>query len=200
MNRMGGDKMGMSDSEMMHIVKIWRNANPAIVNLWSEIQRCAHEAVKYRREIIGTPRNLKFNCNGDYLTITLPSGRSLYYYHPVFKQKMVGRRMSNLLYYEGLNQETKTWGQIDTYGGKLTENIVQAISRDLLGYAMINLEANGYGITMHVHDEAIAEVPDDGRAEEHLDKMIKIMRHTPNWAADLPLNAAGFTSKYYQKD
>ena len=82
----------------------------------------------------------------------------------------------------------------------MTENIVQAISRDLLGFAMLNLEANGYGITMHVHDEAIAEVPDDGHAEEHLDNMIKIMRKTPEWASDLPLNAAGFTSKYYQKD
>lgn len=200
MKRMGGDKMGMSDAEMMHIVKLWRDADPAIVKLWGEIERCAHDAVKYRREIIGTPRNLKFNCNGDYLMITLPSGRSLYYYHPTFKQKMVGRRMSNLLYYEGLNQETKAWGQIDTYGGKLTENIVQAISRDLLGYAMINLEANGFGITMHVHDEAIAEVPDDGHAEEHLKEMIKIMSKAPDWASDLPLNAAGFTSKYYQKD
>lgn len=200
MKRMGGDKMGMSDAEMMHIVKIWRNANPAIVELWAEIQRCAHEAVRYRREIVGTPRNLKFNCNGEYLIVTLPSGRSLYYYHPVFKQKMIGRKVTNQLFYEGLNQETKAWGQIDTYGGKLTENIVQAISRDLLGYAMINLESNGFGITMHVHDEAIAEVPDDGHAEEHLAKMIEIMRQAPDWASDLPLNAAGFTSKYYQKD
>lgn len=200
MKRMGGDKMGMSDAEMMHIVKLWRDADPAIVNLWGEIEKCAHNAVKYRREVIGTPRNLKFNCNGDYLMITLPSGRSLYYYHPTFKQKIVGRRMSNLLYYEGLNQETKAWGQIDTYGGKLTENIVQAISRDLLGYAMINLEKAGFGITMHVHDEAIAEVPDDGHAEEHLANMIKIMSQAPDWASNLPLNAAGFTSKYYQKD
>ena len=200
MKRMGGDKMGMSDNEMMHIVKLWRDANPKIVALWAEIEQCAHEAVKYRRRVIGTPRNLVFNCNGEFFTIQLPSGRSLFYYHPTFKQKMVGRRLSNLLYYEGLNQETKAWGQIDTYGGKLTENIVQAISRDLLGYAMKNLEAAGYGITMHVHDEAIAEVPDDGHAEERLNNMIKIMSKAPDWASDLPLNAAGFTSKYYQKD
>lgn len=200
MKRMGGDKMGMSDSEMMHIVKLWRDADPKIVTLWSEIERCAHEAVKYRRKVIGTPRNLVFNCDGEFFTIQLPSGRCLFYYHPTFKQKLVGRRLSNLLYYEGLNQETKAWGQIDTYGGKLTENIVQAISRDLLGYAMKNLEAAGYGITMHVHDEAIAEVPDDGYAKEHLNNMIKIMSKAPDWASDLPLNAAGFTSKYYQKD
>lgn len=200
MKRMGGDKMGMSDNEMMHIVKLWRDADPKIVALWAEIEKCAHEAVRYHRRVVGTPRNLVFDCNGEFFTIQLPSGRCLYYYHPTFKQKMVGRRLSNLLYYEGLNQETKAWGQIDTYGGKLTENIVQAISRDILGYAMKNLEAAGYGITMHVHDEAIAEVPDDGNAEAHLNKMIKIMSKAPDWASDLPLNAAGFTSKYYQKD
>ena len=200
MKRMGGDKMGMRDSEMLHIVRVWRDANPNIVNLWAEIQKCAHEAVKYRRKVIGTPRNLVFDCDGDFFTIQLPSGRKLFYYHPTFKQKQVGRRISNLLYYEGLNQETKAWGQIDTYGGKLTENIIQAISRDLIGYAMMNLEAEGYAITMHVHDEAISEVPDDGHAEEYLNNMIKIMSKAPDWANDLPLNAAGFTSKYYQKD
>lgn len=200
MKRMGGDKMGMSDVEMLDIVKRWRNANPNIVALWAEIQKCAHEAVRYHRRVIGTPRNLIFDCDGEFFTIQLPSGRKLFYYHPAFKQKMVGRRLSNILVYEGLNQETKTWGHIDTYGGKLTENIVQAISRDLLGYAMMNLENADYGITMHVHDEAVAEVPDDGHADEYLNEMIRIMSKAPDWASDLPLNAAGFTSKYYQKD
>lgn len=200
MKRMGGDKMGMSDSEMMHIVKLWRNANPNIVNLWYEIEKCAHEAVRYHREVIGTPRNLVFNCDDTYFTIKLPSGHTLYYYHPTFKEKLVGRKLSKLLYYEGLNQETKHWGQIDTYGGKLTENIVQAISRDLIGFAMMNLEKAGYDITMHVHDEAIAEVPDDGSAQTWLNNMIHIMSQAPDWASDLPLNAAGFTSKYYMKD
>ena len=199
MKRMGGDKMGMSDAEMMHIVKLWRDSNPNIVSLWREIEKCAHEAVRYQREVIGTPRNLKFNCNGDYLMITLPSDRALYYYHPVFKSKTVGRKTVSTLFYEGMNQETKAWGQVDTYGGKLTENIVQAISRDLIGYAMRNLEAAGCGITMHVHDEAIAEIPEEN-AEHWLDEMIRIMSIAPSWASDLPLNAAGFTAKFYMKD
>lgn len=201
MKRMGGDKMGMSDAEMMHIVKLWRKSNPNIVNLWSEIEACAHEAVRYHREVIGTPRNLVFNCNDEYLTIQLPAGRKLFYYHPQFKQKKVGKssHTSSVLFYEGLNQETKHWGLVDTYGGKLTENIVQAISRDLIGYAMENLEKNGFAITMHVHDEAIAEVPEE-HSENWLNTMINIMRCPPDWASDLPLNAAGFTSKYYQKD
>lgn len=202
MKRMGGDKMGMSDAEMMHIVKLWRTSNPSIVELWAEIEACAHEAVRYHRRVVGTPRNLVFDCDDDYFTVQLPSGRKLFYYHPVFKEKKVGKstKTSKILHYEGLNQETKQWGLIDTYGGKLTENIVQAISRDLIGYAMENLESNGFGITMHVHDEAIAEVHDNGDADKWLDKMINIMKQPPDWASDLPLNAAGFTSPYYQKD
>lgn len=202
MKRMGGDKMGMSDAEMMHIVKLWRTSNPSIVELWAEIEACAHEAVRYHRRVVGTPRNLVFDCDDDYFTVQLPSDRKLFYYHPVFKEKKIGKstRTSKILHYEGLNQETKQWGLIDTYGGKLTENIVQAISRDLIGYAMENLESNGFGITMHVHDEAIAEVPDNGDADKWLDKMINIMKQPPDWASDLPLNAAGFTSPYYQKD
>lgn len=198
MKRMGGDKMGMSDNEMMHIVRLWRNANPNIVDLWAEVERCAHEAVRYQRKVIGTPRNLVFDCDGTYFTITLPSGHQLFYRNPCFKEKKVGRGISKLLYYEGIIQETKQWGMIDTYGGKLTENIVQAISRDLIGFAMLNLAKNGYDITMHVHDEVVAEIPDG--SNEWLDKMISIMSVAPDWANDLPLNAAGFISKYYQKD
>lgn len=200
MKRMGGDKMGMSDNEMMHIVKLWRDANPSIVNLWAEVERCAHEAVRYHRKVVGTPRNLVFDCDDNYFTITLPSGHTLYYRNPTFKEKKVGRSMTKLLFYEGIIQETKQWGLIDTYGGKLTENIVQAISRDIIGYAMLNLDKADFGITMHVHDEAVAEVPDNNDSDEKLKEMISIMSNSPEWASDLPLDAAGFVCKYYMKD
>ena len=200
MKRMGGDKMGMSDNEMMHIVKLWRDANPSIVNLWAEVERCAHEAVRYHRKVVGTPRNLIFNCDDNYFTITLPSGHTLFYRNPTFKEKKVGRSMTKLLFYEGIIQETKQWGLIDTYGGKLTENIVQAISRDIIGYAMLNLDKADFGITMHVHDEAVAEVPDSIDSNEKLNEMISIMSKSPEWAHDLPLDAAGFACKYYMKD
>lgn len=205
MRRMGGDKMGMSEAEMMHIVNLWRKANPCIVQLWSEIEKCAKEAVKYKKEVIGGPlKNLKFNCDSNYLIITLPSGRSLYYYHPVIKQSIKNNKLSSTLFYEGLNQETKQWGQIDTYGGKLTENIVQATSRDLLGYAMLKLEKEDFETVMHVHDEIISETDDLSLAgadnNAHLNQMIKTMCEPPIWAHNLPLNAAGFISKYYQKD
>lgn len=202
MKRMGGDKMGMSDTEMMSIVHKWRKANPKIVGLWQEIEDCAHEAVRYQRKVVGTARNLEFDCDGDYLTVKLPSGRCLFYRNPRFIQKQVGGRgpVSKLLCYDGIVQETKQWGDIETYGGKLTENIVQAISRDLIGYAMMQLEENGYGITMHVHDEAIAEVPADGWEKQWLSEMERIMGTPPSWASDLPLNADGYITSFYKKD
>lgn len=202
MKRMGGDKMGMSDTEMMSIVHKWRKANPKIVALWQEVEDCAHEAVRYQRKVVGTARNLEFDCDGDYLTVKLPSGRCLFYRNPRFVQKQVGGRgpVSKLLCYDGIVQETKQWGDIETYGGKLTENIVQAISRDLIGYAMLQLEENDYAITMHVHDEAIAEVPADGREKQWLSEMERIMGTPPSWAKDLPLNADGYITPFYKKD
>lgn len=202
MKRMGGDKMGMSDTEMMSIVHKWRKANPKIVALWQEVEDCAHEAVRYQRKVVGTARNLEFDCDGDYLTVKLPSGRCLFYRNPRFVQKQVGCRgpVSKLLCYDGIVQETKQWGDIETYGGKLTENIVQAISRDLIGYAMLQLEENDYAITMHVHDEAIAEVPADGWEKQWLSEMERIMGTPPSWAKDLPLNADGYITSFYKKD
>lgn len=202
MKRMGGDKMGMSDTEMMSIVHKWRKANPKIVALWQEVEDCAHEAVRYQRKVVGTARNLEFDCDGDYLTVKLPSGRCLFYRNPRFVQKQVGGRgpVSKLLCYDGIVQETKQWGDIETYGGKLTENIVQAISRDLIGYAMLQLEENDYAITMHVHDEAIAEVPADGWEKQWLSEMERIMGTPPSWAKDLPLNADGYITSFYKKD
>lgn len=200
MKRMGGDKMGMSDTEMMSIVHKWRKANPKIVDLWQEVEDCAHEAVRYRRRVIGTARNLVFESNGDYLTITLPSGRSLFYRNPRFVAKHKNGKPVTLLCYDGIVQETKQWGDIDTYGGKLTENIVQAISRDLIGYAMMQLDKAGYGIVMHVHDEAIAEIPCDETTEVWFNNMVKIMGTPPEWASDLPLNADAYMTKFYMKD
>lgn len=200
MKRMGGDKMGMSDTEMISIVHKWRKANKKIVEVWDEIQDCAYSAVRSRKTIIGTPRKIEFKCDGEYLMIKLPSSHTLFYRHPLFKHKSVGRTEVEQLFYEGVIQETKQWGYIDTYGGKLTENIVQAISRDILGFAMINLSRAGYDITMHVHDEVIAEIPSNENEQTAYNKMIEIMSTSPSWASDLPLNADGYITKFYKKD
>lgn len=202
LKRMGGEKMGLADAEMMSLVKKWRNANPAIVNMWREIEKCAHEAVRYRRKVRGTCRNLIFDCDGNYMTIMLPSGRKLFYSNPHFKDKRIGRATmpSRVLCYDGIIQETKQWGETDTYGGKLTENIVQAIARDLIGYAMILLHRAGYRIVAHIHDECIAEVPKDGKEKQYYDLMASLMGTPPDWASDLPLRADGYLTPYYKKD
>lgn len=200
MKRMGGETMGLSEAEMMSIVRKWRDANPKIVELWAEIEDCAMESVRYGREVIGTSRNLVFNYDGEALTIKLPSGRCLFYRHPHIKEKPKGRTTIKALFYEGLNQETKQWTVIDTYGGKMTENIVQAIARDLLAYSLINLHAAGYAITMHVHDEIIAEIDYDGTEQDVYNQMATLMGQAPFWASDLPLNADGYLTTYYKKN
>jgi DNA polymerase len=202
LKRMGGEKMGLADAEMMSLVKKWRNANPAIVSMWKEIERCAHEAVRYHRKVRGTCRNLIFDCDGTYLTIMLPSGRKLFYSNPHFKDKKIGRSTmpTKVLCYDGIIQETKHWGETDTYGGKLTENIVQAIARDLIGYSMMQLEKAGYRIVAHIHDECIAEVPKDGKEQQYYDMMAALMATPPDWAMDLPLRADGYLTPYYKKD
>jgi DNA polymerase len=201
LKRMGGEHMGLSDTEMMSLVRKWRSANPAIVDMWKEIDEASKEAVRYQRPVSCTCRNIIFDCNGEFMTIQLPSGRKLFYYGPKFKDKKIGRSTmpTRVLCYQGVVQETKQWGEIDTYGGKLTENIVQAISRDLLGNSMLNLEANDYHPVCHIHDEVLCEVPEEN-AQAYYEEMASIMGTPPEWASDLPLRADGYTTPFYLKD
>lgn len=201
LKRMGGERMGLSDTEMMSLVRKWRSANPAIVDMWKEIDEASKEAVRYRRPVTCTCRNIIFDCDGEFMTIQLPSGRKLFYVNPMFKDKKIGRSTmpTQVLYYGGIIQETNQWGEIDTYGGKLTENIVQAIARDLLGNSMLNMQEEGFAITMHVHDEVIAEIPLEN-AEEHYNNMVKAMERVPVWAPDFPLKADGYITPFYLKD
>lgn len=201
LKRMGGERMGLSDTEMMSLVRKWRSANPAIVDMWKEIDEASKEAVRYQRPVSCTCRNIIFDCDGEFMTIQLPSGRKLFYYGPKFKDKKIGRSTmpTRVLCYQGVVQETKQWGEIDTYGGKLTENIVQAISRDLLGNSMLNLEANGYYPVCHIHDEILSEVPEKN-AQAYYEEMASIMGTPPEWASDLPLRADGYITSFYLKD
>lgn len=200
LKRMGGERMGLSDTEMTSLVRKWRSANPAIVDMWKEIDEASKEAVRYQRPVSCTCRNIIFDCNGEFMTIQLPSGRKLFYYGPKFKDKKIGRSTmpTQVLCYQGVVQETKQWGEIDTYGGKLTENIVQAIARDLLGDAMLRMQDEGYEIVASVHDEVIVEVPEIN-AKDHYNRLVEIMSTPPQWAEDLPLNADGGVMMFYQK-
>lgn len=202
MKNMGGEKMGMSDVEMMDIVRKWRKANPRIVDLWQEVEKAALEAVRYGRKVFATKRNLEFDYDGTNLTIGLPSGRKLFYYKPHIRTKTVGRstRASEVLHYMGTIQITKQWGAIDTYGGKLIENIVQAIARDLLGCTMLNLQEAGFEISMHIHDEFISEIAKDGNEQQTYERIIEIASMTPKWAEGFPLIADGYLTDFYKKD
>lgn len=201
LKRMGGERMGLSDTEMISLVRKWRSANSAIVDMWKEIDEASKEAVRYQRPVSCTCRNIIFDCNGEFMTIQLPSGRKLFYYGPKFKDKKIGHSTTptRVLCYQGVVQETKQWGEINTYGGKLTENIVQAISRDLLGNSMLNLEANDYHPVCHIHDEVLCEVPEEN-AQAYYEEMASIMGTPPEWASDLPLRADGYTTPFYLKD
>jgi len=102
--------------------------------------------------------------------------------------------------YEGQIQTTGQWGEMDTYGGKITENAVQAIARDLLGYSLMQVEKAGFKVDFHVHDEMIAEIKADGSENDMYDLMVRIMSTPPDWASGLPLRADGYVTKYYCKD
>lgn len=195
LRRMGGESMGLSDGEMMSLVRRWRNANTEIVRLWTALDNAAVEAIMYHKEIECTKRGIVFDCDDVNMTVKLPSGRKLFYRTP----EVVREKGSYAIRYKGLIQTTKQWGTIDTYGGKLTENIVQAIARDLLAHAMMLMYQEGFKMTMHVHDEIIIEAP-EALAQNFYDRMVMLMGQTPEWAAGLPLKADGYITKYYKKD
>lgn len=193
---MGGEKMGLSEIEMKDIVSKWREKSPAIVQLWKDIEDAAKNTIKTRRKTTIKQKGLIFECNGEVMAIKLPSGRRLFYQSPGLTTNRFGQES---IKYKGMDQTTKQWGWVDSYGGKFTENIVQAISRDLLAHALISLDKEGYRIVMHVHDEAIAEVPVKN-SEYSLKKMCEVMSITPTWAEGLNLPAEGYLTKYYKKD
>lgn len=199
LKRMGGEKMGLADAEMRSLVQKWRQANPAIVEMWREFDEASKEAVRYRRPVSAMKHNIIFDCDGDYMTVQLPSGRKLFYCEPHFKEERKGYATVRTLYYNGLIQTTKQWGEIDTYGGKLTENIVQAIARDLLGNSMLNLADAGFEPVCHIHDEVLCEVP-EFEAQAYYENMARIMSTTPEWASELPLRADGYVTPFYKKD
>ena len=191
---MGALSMGLSEEELPDIVSRWRKSNRRIQDFWYAVENNAVDTVQY-----GTahamPKGISFYRDREYLFIRLPSGRELFYYHPELVANAYGR---NSVGFYGISQATKKWERTETYGGKLTENIVQAVARDLLCSAMMNLFRAGYAIRFHIHDEVILEVPEG--SGKSLDEAIRLMCALPGWAEGLPLDAAGFEGHYYRKD
>ncbi|WP_330371252.1 DNA polymerase [Alkaliphilus transvaalensis] len=187
---MGALDMGLTEEELPQLVNQWRNANPHITRFWWDVDAAAIKAVREKCEtVVG---KMCFNYKSGILFITLPSGRKLSYIKPRLQINKFGRKG---LTYEGIG-ESKKWMRIDTYGPKLVENIVQATSRDLLALAMLRLRNKGFEIVMHVHDEAVLEVP---LGESSVEEVCKIMAIGPQWAKGLPLRADGYECSFYQK-
>lgn len=193
---MGALNMGLNEEELPDIVRRWRASSRRICDFWYAVERAAQEAIEYG-VITTLPCGVTISRDQNFMFIRLPSGRELFYNNP----KLAPAAYNNKeISFTGLNQTNKKWETITTWGGKLVENIIQAVSRDILCNAMMNLAKAGYKINFHIHDEVILEVPDDDKSK-NLDDVIKRMCALPEWANGLPLNAAGFdNAQYYMKD
>ena len=192
---MGADKMGLTDDELADIVAKWRKASPAIGRFWQAVDAAARRAVRNPGEMVEIRQgHLRFHVRFGALFVELPSGRHLVYIHPRLGQNRFG---GESILYAGMEQGTRTWGTLETYGGKLVENIVQATARDCLAAAMLRLTKAGYKILMHVHDEVIMEMPKDRGS---LEEVTRIMSQNEPWEKGLIKNADGFEDIYYRKD
>ena len=185
---MGALEMGLKEEELQPLVDSWRTANPNIVRFWWDVDRAVKKAVKQREPSV--LRGIRFECRSGMLFITLPSGRRLAYVKPRIGENRFG---GESVTYEGVGG-TKKWEQIESYGPKFVENIVQAISRDILCYAMRTL--SHCRICAHVHDELIIEC----RKDASLDAVCEQMGRTPPWAEGLVLRADGYETQFYKKD
>lgn len=188
---MGALDQGIPENELQDIVDRWRGANKKIVGFWYDTQRTVIDCLKNGGVTKG-PRGLKFFKKGRFLFIQLPSGRKLAYAKAHIEEGKYG----DAVFYEGQGDKVMFTKQ-QTYGGKLVENIVQATARDVLAEAMLRLDQEGFPIVFHVHDEAIAEIPD---GERSIEEMNQIMSVNPDWSEGLPLSAEGFETKFYMKD
>lgn len=197
---MGALKQGLTEEELPDIVSRWRGANPRIRDFWYSVGGAAMSVVQTAQPA-GLPHGIVFarECNllygYDYLTICLPSGRRLFYPQPYIAENQFGRPA---IHYRA--QVGAKWVNASTYGGKLVENITQAIARDCLALAVKRLVQHGYKPLMHIHDEVVLEVPKAELHDDEIDRINAIMCAPIPWAPGLLLNADGFVSPYYKKD
>ena len=191
--QMGALSSGIPEEELPGIVKSWRAANRRIVKYWYDVEAAAIGAVEGHTATLA--HGVKFSCERDYLFITLPSGRNLAYYKPELRHDAKFDKMG--LTYMGVDQRAgKVYARQKTYGGKLAENITQAVARDCLRDSMLALDAAGHEIVMHVHDEVVIDAP----AGASLPEVLALMGRPLPWAPGLPLRADGFRCDFYMKD
>ena len=194
---MGGARLGLSEDEEKEIVTLWRSSNKNITQLWQTLDSAATKAIK-TGESVTVNRGIVVGRRWGMLTITLPSGRTLCY-----PRVSIGvetgdgwRGDHEIIEYEGVQQVTKKWGKIRTYGGKLTENVVQAIARDILGIVLLRAREAGLQVVFHIHDEIVVEAAPG----QTLEQVEALFSKPIDWCRDLPLKGAGYSTPYYLKD
>ena len=189
LRKMGGERMGLTDEQMRDIVRQWRQASPNIVKFWALAENAMMDCV-YHHQLTTVNRYVLAERDENMMWFILPSGRRLCYYNPYIY-------LDKELMYWAVDSTTHKWGPISTYGGKLTENIVQAIARDCLAETLIKLNAAGYRCVFHVHDEVVLEMP---YGQGSLEEVLAIMAQPPVWAPSLPLKGDGYETEFYMKD
>lgn len=198
---MGALDMGIPEEDLPDIVSRWREANKRIRDLWYAMDNAAIQVITQGGTVginsLILSREYDYNQGTDCMTITLPSGRKLYYVSPGIGQNKWDKPSIS---YMGMDQKTKRWKRIETYGGKLVENCVQAIARDCLADTIERLEAAGLPVIFHVHDEVVIDIAPWADNDTMLDLVCSIMRAPVPWAPDLPLNADGWVGHYFRKD
>lgn len=209
MINMGALDMGLEQEELQPIVDAWRRANPEIVNLWYSVETAMKEAIRNKTSVnlpIANGRSaITYTYEKEHLTARLPSGRRLFYAKARLEAEDLWQDLANggriqiaradSVTYEGVDQKTKRWCRMGTFGGRAVENLVQAIARDCLAEAMLALDSAGFGQVFTVHDEDVSEEPLD-----RLHEMEQIMGRPIHWARGLPLKADGFVTNYYMKE
>lgn len=195
---MGALDMGIAEEDLSDIVSRWRESNKRIRDLWYKMEAAAVQVISQGGAVgvNGLVISHELNCDTgfDALTILLPSGRKLFYVSPQIAENQWGKPS---LSYMGMNQTSKKWQRIETYGGKLVENSVQAIARDCLAQAIENLETAGIPVVFHIHDEVVIDCTPDTAS---LDDVIQIMSKPIPWASGLPLGADGWVGTFFKKD
>ena len=195
---MGALDMGIPEEDLPDIVTRWRDANRRIRDLWYKMDAAAVQIITQGGAVgvnnVVIAREFNYEQGTDCMTITLPSGRKLYYIEPQIGQNQWG---SPSISYMGMDQTTKKWKRIETYGGKLVENCVQAIARDCLAQAIEHLEAAGLPVIFHIHDEVVIDCPPNAAT---LEDVVKIIAQPIPWAPDLPLGADGWVGQFFKKD
>lgn len=195
---MGALDMGIPEEDLPDIVTRWREANRRIRDLWYKMDAAAVQIITQGGAVgvnnVVIAREFNYEQGTDCMTITLPSGRKLYYIEPQIGQNQWGNPSIS---YMGMDQTTKKWKRIETYGGKLVENCVQAIARDCLAQAIEHLEAAGLPVIFHIHDEVVIDCPPNAAT---LEDVVKIIAQPIPWAPDLPLGADGWVGQFFKKD